>query len=55
MLKLLKGKDDEIVRGAALETIDNSSKRRLERAVQQIYPLAISIDQQTKKADDAKE
>ena len=55
VLKLLKGKDDEIVRGVALETIVNGNKRRLERAVQQIYPLEISIDQETKKADDAKE
>ena len=55
VLKLLKGKDDGIVRGVALETIVNGSKRRLERAVQQIYPLEISINQQTKEADNAKE
>ena len=55
VLKLLKGKDDGIVRGVALETIVNGSKRRLERAVQEIYPLEISIDQETKGAEDAKE
>ena len=45
----LKGKDDDIVRGVALETIVNGNKRRLERAVQQIYPLELCAEVGTKK------
>ena len=45
----LKGKDDDIGRGVALETIVNGNKRRLERAVQQINPLELCAEVGTKK------
>ena len=38
VLKLIRG-PDSVARGVALEAIVNGSKKRLERTVQQVYPL----------------
>jgi len=52
IIKVLKGKDDNIIRGVALETIVNGVKRRLERAIQQIYPLELCTDSTLKKKEE---
>ena len=52
VIKVLKGKDDNIIRGVALETIVNGVKRRLERAIQQIYPLELCTDSTLKKKEE---
>eukprot|EP00794_Sanderia_malayensis_P000783 gene783-biopygen60 len=41
VLELLTGKDDTVAGGVALEVIVNGNKRRMERAVQQVYPLKL--------------
>lgn len=53
ILKLLVGKDG-VTRGVAMETVVNGHKRRLERAVQQIYPLEIRGNQNTEKRQEDK-
>ena len=52
VIKVLKGKDDNVIRGVALETIVNGAKRRMERAVQQIYPLELCADSTFKKEEE---
>eukprot|EP00794_Sanderia_malayensis_P005097 gene5097-biopygen4158 len=41
VLKLLTGKNDTVARGVALEVTINGNKRKMERAVQQVYPLEL--------------
>ena len=50
VLKLIRG-PDSIARGVALEAIVNASKRRLERAVQQVYPLELRFQEEDIKDD----
>ena len=52
VIKVLKGKDDNVIKGVALETIVNGAKRRMERAVQQIYPLELCADSTFKKKEE---
>eukprot|EP00794_Sanderia_malayensis_P004234 gene4233-biopygen3409 len=55
VLKLIKGLDG-LVRGVAIEVIINGAKRRLERAVQQIFPLEIRAEEKScekSKTDEA--
>ena len=50
VLKLIRG-PDSVARGVALETIVNGSKRRLEQAVQQVYPLELRCQEEDIKDD----
>ena len=50
VLKLIRG-PDSIARGVALETIVNGSRRRLERAVQQVYPSELRCQEEDIKDD----
>ena len=42
---------DSVARGVALEAIVNGTKRRLERAVQQVYPLELRCQEEDIKDD----
>ena len=50
VLKLIR-RPDSVARGVALETIVNGSKRRLEGAVQQVYPLELRCQEEDIKDD----
>ena len=50
VLKLIRG-PDSVARGVALERIVNGSKTRLERAVQQVYPLELRCQEEDIKDD----
>ena len=50
VLKLITG-PDSAARGVALEAIVNGSKRRLERAAQQVYPLELRCQEENIKDD----
>ena len=50
VLKLIRGLDS-VARGVALEAIVNGSKRRLERTVQQVYPLELRCQEENIRDD----